>query len=100
MGNDVKLLCEKYNQKQRIFQLLEVNALEYTIKNGKKEYYEHLLPIQGIVDYYSSNAEDDVDYDTAIYQLLYTLFVHSSDDKLVDKILQSLNISNEIIKKY
>merc|ERR1712228_973781 len=77
-----------------------MNALEYSIKNGKTSHYEHLLTIQGIVDYYSSNAEDDVDYDTAIYRLLYTLFVNCSDDKMVDKVLQSLNISNEIISKY
>merc|ERR1712228_537935 len=78
----------------------KMNALEYTIRNRWTSYYEHLLPIQGIVDYYSSNAEDDVDYDTAIYRLLYTLFVTCSDDKMVDKVLQSLNISNEIITNY
>merc|ERR1712228_154100 len=78
----------------------DMNALEYAIKNNKTLHYKHLISIQGIIDYYSNNPEDDPNYDRAIYRLLFILFAQCSDDEMVDEVVQSLNISNDTIAKY
>merc|ERR1712228_299759 len=81
-----------------VFQVAEsnnLNALEYAIRNNRSFHY-YLLTIQGIKDYYNVNNDNDAT-NNALFRLMYTLFVDNGYGPTIDKVLKTLNISNETV---
>merc|ERR1712228_512735 len=74
-----------------------VNALENAIFNKKTEFYKYLLPLPQIRSLYDAKNKENVN---AIYRMLHILFIHCSDDRVVDEVFKVLELDSQTVAKY
>merc|ERR1712228_1144251 len=79
-----------------------MNALEYVVKENKKEHCEYLLSFQKLRAFYDTKNKNKQNAVTEnrIFRLLFTLFVFCKDDSIIDYVLEELKLSKIVVTNF
>merc|ERR1712228_579697 len=67
------------------------------IFNKKTAFYKYLLALPQIRSLYDAKNKEN---ENAIYRMLHILFIHCSDDKVVDEVFKVLELDSQTVAKY
>merc|ERR1712228_591394 len=93
IGNDHSQFTESVSSLNKYHR----NALEDAIFNKKTDFYKYLLSITPVKSFYDSSNKENGD---AIYRMLYILFIHCSNDEVIDEVFKALNFDKKFISEY
>merc|ERR1719242_2186738 len=76
------------------------NAFDYAIERDNADIIEYLIAYEVVENLYDINNENDEDEQLkAMFRLLHWLFVKNESVERVNRVLNDLNISNEMVTK-